>query len=356
MKIGFDAKRYFHNHTGLGNYSRDLVDAMIQKHQDDRFFLFDKHPEIDHLPFNVIAVAPQSNIQLMWREWGIRHDIKRYMLDVYHGLSNELPYGKWRTKVKKVVTIHDVIFRHFPEHYKSFDRSIYHKKTQHAIDVADVIVSTSHTTAKDLIQLYHADEKKLHVVYQTCGDQHRLNYDVQDINLFKSRKRLPERFILYVSSFQKRKNHLALLQAFAACKGDAGKLVLAGKSGETLQEVKQFIQDNGLEQYVIILNDIGQAELPLLYRSATGFVYPSMIEGFGIPLVEAANAGLPMAVNDIAIFNELASPQSIKFKADDVLSFSTALKSLSRMEHLDYTEFLKSFDPIHCSEEVYKLY
>ncbi len=356
MKIGFDAKRYFHNHTGLGNYSRDLVNTMIQKHQDDHFFLFDKHPEIDHLPFNTIAVAPQSNIQLMWREWGMRHDIKRYMLDVFHGLSNELPYGKWRTNVKKVVTIHDVIFRHYPEHYNSIDRGIYHKKTQHAIDVADVIVSTSQTTAKDLIELYHADEQKVHVVYQTCGDPHRLNYAIQDINLFRSKLLLPERFILYVSSFQKRKNHLALLKAFVACKGEVGKLVLAGKSGETLKDVKQFIQENRLEHSVLILTDIGQAELPLLYRSASGFVYPSMIEGFGIPLVEAANAGLPMAVNDIPIFNELASEKSIKFKADDVSDFASALKSLSRMERLDYSEFLKSFDPISCSEEVYKLY
>lgn len=343
MKIGFDAKRYFHNQTGLGNYSRDLVDGIIRLHPEHHYFLFDKSPTHLEFPSNVIAAVPYGS-KLLWRERGIIKEFKRFNIDLYHGLSNELPYGKWPSGIKKIVTIHDVIFRHFPEHYAFTDRLIYHKKTEHAIEIADVIVATSKATADDLISLYGANENKIKVVYQTCGSAFTIQQTSSEIELFKSRNRLPSEFILYVSSFQTRKHHLALLKAFHAAKSSNLKLVLAGRKGETMHDVNSFIKSNGLDNQVLILNDLSAAELPLLYRSAQSFVYPSMIEGFGIPLIEAAHSGLPMLVNDVAIFRELAPPGSLIHDVNDAEGFSKQLQLLSKMPKSDYTQFLKAFD------------
>lgn len=356
MHIGFDAKRYFHNRTGLGNYSRDLINTLIHQHPDDRFFLYDKKPYIENLPGNVIAVPPLNGGGFLWKEWRIQAEIKRYQLDVFHGLSNELPFGKWPERIKKIVSIHDVIFRHYPEQYALIDRNIYHFKTKHAIAIADVIVATSYATAEDLQQFYKADASKIKVVYQTCGEQHRASYTDAEISAFSRAYRLPEKFMVYVSSFQTRKNHLALLKAFKECKGQAGKLVLAGKPGNALSKVKDFIRENHLQDQVAVLTDVSRKELPLLYLAASGFVYPSLIEGFGIPLIEAANAGLPMAVNNIAVFNELSPEGSIKFDSANVLEFSKALIELSKRQKSDYTNFLQAFNPLVSAESVYGLY
>lgn len=355
MHIGFDAKRYFHNRTGLGNYSRDLINTLLQQHPEDRFFLYDKRPDIKNLPSNTIAVPP-LNGGWLWRERGIQSEIKRYQLDVFHGLSNELPFGKWPARVKKIVTIHDVIFRHFPEHYALLDRSIYHYKTKHALKIADVVVATSYATAKDLEQFYQVDPNKIHVVYQTCGQQHRHNYSASQVADIAIKYRLPETFLLYVSSFQTRKNHLALLKAFVQNKEQRSTLVLAGKPGNTLNEVKQFVSEYGLQDRVRLITDVASDELPLLYRAASGFVYPSMIEGFGIPLIEAAYANLPIAYNDIPVFRELAPEGSLAFDANDTKNFASVLMALESQAKRSYDSALQIFDPLKSAESIYQLY
>ena len=113
MRIGFDAKRYFHNYSGLGNYSRDLVDTLISRHTEDKFFLFDSNPPHLEFPSNTIAVVPTA-ASIFWRLRGIRKEIDLHKLDIYHGLSNEIPFGLKYVPVRKIVTIHDVIFKDFP--------------------------------------------------------------------------------------------------------------------------------------------------------------------------------------------------------------------------------------------------
>lgn len=359
MNIGYDAKRYFHNRTGLGNYSRDLVDTMVRLHPEDSFFLFDSKPEIDSLPRNVIAVPPSGGGELMakmlWRPYLIRKDMAKYRLDVYHGLSNELPFGKFPLGIKKIVTVHDVIFNAFPKHYPLIDRWIYTRKTAHSVKVADVVVCTSHATANDLIRYYKVDSSKIEVVYQTCGAGHRMAYEASNIQEFRNEHQIPEDSLLYLSSFQTRKNHIQLLKAYRQYKGNL-KLVLAGKPGETLKMCRDFIADNRLDHKVKILENLQNSDLPLLYRSVQAFVYPSVIEGFGIPLIEAANAGLPMAVNDVPIFRELAPEGSLYFNASDEHGFARSLEALSERGRQDYSIYLEQFKPEVADENMYRLY
>ncbi len=360
MKIGYDAKRYFHNKTGLGNYSRDLVNTVIAAHPEDQFFLFDSKPTIEGLAPNTIAIPPGNGIpflstSFLWRPYFMRREMAKYMLNVFHGLSNELPWGKYPAGIKKIVTIHDVIFKHYPDHYQAFDRFVYDKKTAHAVKIADRIIATSRATADDLMRFYKVDASKLHVVYQSCGEGHRQTYADDVITSFRNKHQIPENSFLYLSSFQTRKNHLQLLKAYALYKGPY-KLVLAGKPGETLKACKQFINDHHLVNKVVILEGLENRDLPLLYRSCAAFVYPSLIEGFGIPLIEAAQASLPIAVNDIAIFRELAPAGSLFFKADDVQGFARQLEALSRMPKSVYNLFLKGLDPVDQAHTVYEIY
>lgn len=344
MNIGFDAKRYFHNNTGLGNYSRDLVNALCRQFPEHHYFLFDKHPDHTSLPENAQAITPGGN-SILWRSRGIVSDITKQNLDLFHGLSNELPYGKLPANIQKVVTIHDVIFRHFPKHYKFTDRFIYHRKTTHAATIADKIIATSKATAADLMEYYGIAENKLHVVYQTCGPLHWHEYSDQTVNTFRKEKQLEHRFILYVSSFQQRKNHLQLLKALNDCSDKNIYLVLAGRKGETYESCVEYIASHKLQNRVTLLTDLGAKELPLLYRSAQSFIYPSMTEGFGIPLLEAACAGLPMAVNDIPVFREILPSQGLLFDIRQHASLTEILPVLYKHNKQDYSNYLKNFTP-----------
>jgi glycosyltransferase involved in cell wall biosynthesis len=355
MNIGFDAKRYFHNYTGLGNYSRDLIDTLCRRFADDKYFLFDKRPSTIDLPANTIAVVPLGN-KVLWREAGVLKDVKRFRLDVFHGLSNELPWGKWPSHTRKIVTIHDVIFELYPSHYATIDRYIYRKKTAHAIKTADIIIATSQATAKDLVNLYQANENKISVIYQTCGQPHWKPYEASAITAYQSRRQLKQPFMLYVSSFQTRKNHLTLLKAFKLLTDKNTRLVLAGKTGETYKECTQFVKDNQLENRVVLLTDISNAELPLLYRCAQSFIYPSMIEGFGIPLIEAACAGLPIAASDIPVFKEIAPGGTLFFNFNDPEEISSAMRQLIDRGKEDHSLHLKVFTPEFAAGKMMEIY
>jgi glycosyltransferase involved in cell wall biosynthesis len=355
MNIGFDAKRYFHNQSGLGNYSRDLVNSLIKLQPKNKYYLFDPSPSTLNLPPNTIAVVPQNN-SMFWRIKGIQKDIELHKIDIFHGLSNELPFGKWPSMTKKVVSIHDVIFKIFPNHYSVLDREIYHQKTKHALQIADKIVATSQSTAADLIKYYGLSDDKVNVIYQTCGEGHWKTYSQESLNSFAFNKRLPLKFTLYVSSFQTRKNHLQLLKGLKESGLKDINLVLAGKRGETLELCKQYIDDNGLGKQVLILNDLQNSELPMLYRCASSFIYPSMVEGFGIPLIEAACAGLPLAVNDISVFRELAPASALKFDSNDVNSIVESILLLNKMDKLDYGVYLEKFKTEYASEQMNALY
>lgn len=355
MRVGFDAKRYFHNQSGLGNYSRDLVDTLIQQYPETKFLLLDK-PNLYNL-YQQNGKQYTNNAGLLWRLHGILNDIKQLKLDVFHGLSNELPYGKWPSNTQKVVTIHDVIYQLFPKQYGFIDRTIYHQKTKHAIAIADTIIATSKATAKDIISLYQADEKKVKVVYQTCGKAHWQSYTEQQILNFKQQNNLDFPFLLYVSSFQQRKNHLTLIRAFSLLKYKNIKLVLAGRKGDTFNACKKLIEELKLQHQILLLTDVESAELPLLYRSAKGFVYPSMVEGFGIPLLEAACAGLPLAVNDIPVFREIAPPNTLYFNLGDITSITNALQNLIDINMLqDNSQYLEKFTALNQAKQMNNIY
>lgn len=355
MKIGFDAKRYFHNNSGLGNYSRDLLNTMFSEHAENEYYLFDKHPSsIDLLP-NTHLVMPKGN-GLLWREYKVVKQINALKLGTYHGLSNELPFGRWNKNVKKIVTVHDAIFKRFPADYPMLDRWIYDKKTAHALKIADVVIATSHVTAQDLDFYYRFDTNKIKVIYQSCGPEFQNDISESVLNEFKVKHKLDSNFLLYVSSFQTRKQHLLLLKAFSQLKDEKIDLVLSGREGETLISCQAFVKDNGLENRVRFFTDLSATDLAKLYRSAKGFVYPSKIEGFGIPLIEAAHASLPILVNDVPIFNELSPPNSLSVKVDETNQFAQQLKALLDMPKQDYSKYLVQFDARKAMESTISLY
>ncbi len=308
MNIGFDAKRYFNNRTGLGNYSRSVVDALLKNNPENRYVLFAPGQEGRKIEPGLDVAETRSKGSL-WRFMGMRNDLIKQGIQVYHGLSNEIPVGLAGSGIKTVVTIHDLIFKRFPGYYRFADRWIYNVKTSYAVRYADIIVAASQTTANDLHLFCKVDSSRIKVVYQPVAPCWYEKADAPPVN---------HPYVLYVSSFTQRKNHGTLIEAFAKIQKQTDlHLVLAGADGETLEKCRSFVQSEKLADRVHFFVDCGFSTLHSLVYGASLVVNCSFFEGFGIPLAEAAVCGKPMAVSGIPVFKEIAGKAARYFKPNN---------------------------------------
>lgn len=339
MKVGFDAKRAFSNFTGLGNYSRSTLKVLAEHHPEHSYYLYNPTvPNENQIRFLDLPHHADVHIRIpksffyelfssAWRRFGILKDIKKDELDIYHGLSHELPMGIERVGIKTVVTIHDLIFLRFPEYYKVADRKIYEAKFRHACDVADVIVAISEQTKKDIIHFFKIDERKIKVIYQSCAPEFNGQLNEQLIREIKNKYHLPERFILTVGTIEKRKNALLIVKALQKIEKEV-MLVIIGRATTYTDEIKTYAEVHGLGNRIIFLHKIPFEELPSFYHLANVFAYPSRYEGFGIPIIEALQCGTPVVAAKGSCLEEAGGPSSIYINADDANAMAESVNTL----------------------------
>lgn len=331
MNIGFDAKRAFNNAAGLGNFSRSTITALANQYPEDRLFLF--HPgnknSLFTAPENSTEIKPKNLawqiLKNVWRSFQISKLARELNLDIYHGLSHELPSGIEKTGIKSVVTIHDLIYLRYPNFFLKIDRNIYDFKFRQACRVADRIHAISEQTKRDLIQFFSIPEEKIEVIYQTVNT---LFFEVcaeyQKIAIRK-KYQLPEEFILTVGTIEPRKNLMNLLKGMVSEKINI-PLVVVGKSTGYKQRARSFIQEN--RQQVTFLHGIKDAELAVLYQSATAMIYPSLFEGFGLPVAEAQASGCPVITSNTSSLPEAGGDAAIYVNPENPKEIGQAIKSL----------------------------
>lgn len=316
MKIGFDAKRIFHNRTGLGNYSRDLVRIMASFFPKNNYLLYNpkQGKEIHfNLPSEQVKeVRPNKAIcrffYNLWRQFFIIEDLKKDQIQIFHGLTGEIPYGLKKAGIKSVVTIHDLIFMRYPRFYSFFDRNIHRIKARYAVENADVVVAVSQQTKDDIIAYFNIEPEKIRVIYQGCHDVFKQSFSLEDRERVIQKFHLPEKYILNVGTIEARKN---ILTGVKAIKDLDTHLVIVGSETAYAKEVRTYISENNLSSKVTFLKGVSTQELAMLYQSAILFIYPSLFEGFGIPIVEALFSGIPVISSEGGCFAEAGGPSSI---------------------------------------------
>ena len=314
MNIGFDAKRLFNNTTGLGNYSRTLVRNLKAFYPSNEYHLFTpkikQNPQTEpFLTGDYIVHQPQNMPGWLWRSSFVKNDIIKSNIDVFHGLSHELPMGIHKTGICTVVTIHDLIYKFHPEDFPWIDRKIYDYKFKYACEKADRIIAISESTKSDLIMHYGVDSERISVIYQTCNDAFKTGVTEDIISQNLAKYHLPEQFILYVGTINKRKNLLSVVKAMHLLKGKINMpLVVVGDGKEYKQTVLDYIKEHGLESLVLFAPYIQNTDLPALYHRAKIFVYPSKYEGFGIPIIEALYCRTPVITSRLSSLPEAAGP------------------------------------------------
>jgi len=331
MRIGYDAKRAFLNRTGLGNYSRWLIRSMASYYPENSYYLYT--PKVDtgnKIDFpgdlkNTITVLPKRKaFTSLWRSLGIVNNLERDHIELYHGLSHELPVGIAKKGIKSVVTIHDLIFMRFPEYFGTISRAIYGAKVKYACRVADKIVAISERTKKDLVELLNVPADKITVIYQGCDDSFKSVASDSQKRSILEKYNLPSEFILSVGTIEKRKNLLQVIQAMPGLNGRI-KLVVIGRETDYAGQVKQAAADLNLKDEVIFLKGVPFADLPVIYQLAKVFVYPSRYEGFGIPVLEALCSGTPVIAATGSCLEEAGGPDSLYVDPDDANGLAAKL-------------------------------
>ena len=322
MNIGFDAKRAYHNQTGLGHYSRTLVQSLAVHFPEHQYFMFNPRPSklFSFEQFqNVKEVLPSrflyKKLASMWRSNWVKNDLLTHNIDIYHGLSHEIPLNIHRTKIKSVVTIHDLIHERYPHQYSKIDRRIYTQKFKYACEHADVVIAISEQTKQDIIEFYKTDASKIKVCYQSCNEAFGKQIDDAEKQRVKRLYNLPDAFFLSVGSIIERKNLLGICKAINSIKHQLNiPLVVIGSGGAYKETVQSYIQQNGLNNHIIFLSDNSTAkaspafqnasDFPAIYQQAKAMIYPSFFEGFGIPVLEALWSRIPVVTSGISCLPE----------------------------------------------------
>ena len=346
MNIGFDAKRAAQNRTGLGNYSRFVIRILSEKFAGNQYHLYTPKPhrmpylqEIPTLKHLFLHFPPQgiwSRLRSLWRVWGITKDIKKDGIHIFHGLSNELPLNIGTPEQRKmkagdkgckyIVTVHDLIFIHTPQYYHWIDRQIYNFKFRRACLCADRVIAVSEYTKQEIMHYYHTPESKIDVVYQGCDPVFSQKIEEGKLQEVKARYQLPDKFVLYVGSIEERKNLMLVAKAMAELNRRAAIHVVAvGRRTAYVDQIQDFLKAQGIDHLFHFYHQVPYADLPSFYKWASTFAYPSRIEGFGIPLLEAISSGVPAIGCTGSCLEEAGGPNSIYVNPDDAKGMADAI-------------------------------
>ncbi len=358
MKIGFDGKRAAQNRTGLGNYSRFVARIMAEQMPENEYRLYVPNERRTQFLGEIPAVAampvttPQGawrHFRSAWRSWGVADSLRRDGIELYHGLSNELPLNIKSAGCRSVVTIHDLIFLRNPEYYKPVDRWIYNQKFRRACLDADRIVAVSEFTKRDIIRYYSIDEAKIDVVYQGCDKAFGEPIGRDRLEEVRRKYGLPESYVLYVGSIEERKNVGLIIEALRgeAERGLPFHLVTVGRSTPYCERQKEGVERLGLGAYCHFFHTVPFADLPSLYRMASVFVYPSRIEGFGIPLLEAITSGVPAIGCTGSCLEEAGGEDSIYVDPDDASGLGESIARLMADKAMRQSMIEKGRDYAH---------
>lgn len=371
LNIGFDAKRAFQNRTGLGNYSRTLIRSLAEFYPEHQYYLFaPKQKPLFQPTDDMRTILPQKALHRLlrpvWRGRWIVDDLQQHHIDLYHGLSAELPAGIHKTGIKSVVTMHDLIFERYPKQYNPIDVFTYRNKAQYACGFADKVIAISEQTKRDLMEFYHTPEGRITVAYQSCDVSFLQQHPPAEILQMLQRYQLPQQYFLYVGSVIERKNLLGIAQAMRILKGKLDvPLIVLGDGGKYKEQVKKYLQQEGMEKQVIWLNEVTKfafRDLPMLYQGATALLYPSIFEGFGIPILEALWSRTPVITSqgscfletggDAALYIDPYQPAAIADAMERVTG-DTALADGMRQRGLIHAQ---KFTVDKCAAEVMKVY
>ena len=349
--IYVDASPAVHLKAGLGRYAEDLIGAL--KAQGVPLTAF-YHDAAKARPSPLIKSLPQLATAQTPYPWRLRALIAQLLglsqddlfekakykrqktespslpisssLHLFHATEHLLPRFK---KTKSVFTLHDLIFKFFPQHHLPRNRIFLSLAMPLFLRRADAIICVSEHTQRDAIKLYQIDEAKTRVIYEGVHPRFKPVTDVQVLQRAKERYNLPDKFILAVGTIEPRKNLITLFEAFKSLIANSQwpdlAVIVVGKQGWLFEETFRAVHERGLTGRVKFPGFVADEDLPAVYSLAKAFAFPSVYEGFGFPPLEAMACGTPVVCSNASSLPELVGQAAILVSPSDADAWAMAL-------------------------------
>jgi glycosyltransferase involved in cell wall biosynthesis len=280
-------------------------------------------------------------------------------VELFHGLTGEIPVGIRKLKIPVVVTIHDLIFLRYPKFYTFFDYKIHSMKSRYAVNNSDIVVVVSEQTRRDVIDFYGVSPEKVKVIYQGCQDVFSERFSREEIKTTLSKHGLPDNYILNVGTIEERKN---ILKGIMAIKETNYNMVIVGSETKYTQLIKEYIVANKMDSRVFFPKKIPSHELAMIYQGASLFLYPSLFEGFGIPIIEALYSGTPVITTVGGCFSEAGGPFSKYVDPENVEDIRVMIEEVHNNEPLrtemivEGEKYVQRFNTEYIGKSVNDLY
>lgn len=312
MKIGIDINAVIFDSSGFGRYTYNLVKNILRLDRKNEYVLYANFVRKNSLRRKIIEQMVRdsgakrvkikvSRLPARYREWlfGLPIEASRILpekIDLY--FAPHFAGVPRRGNFKKIVAIHDLVFMHFPAHRGERLSNFYLKRTEQAIDQADQIVAVSASTKKDLVDLLAVPAKKIQVVYEGVDKAFFAKNLKDDPRAHLARYFDPStKYFLCVGTIEPRKNLILAVKAFCLLPREIQKkykLVFVGPNGWNSSPLEKAIKNHNLTDRVIFTGFVLDEDLSYIYKEASLFIYPSLYEGFGLPILEALAAGAPV--------------------------------------------------------------
>jgi glycosyltransferase involved in cell wall biosynthesis len=325
--------------AGVSRYSEALVRELPNVGPEEEYVVFTGgarppasrgfDPGIEWVHSRLPTARPEARI--LWEQTVGMTIARRYRLDLIHAPVNVTPLV---SGAPRVVTIHDLAFHLYPEQYPGAKQRYLRLMTRLSVQRAARVIAVSEATRQDVIRHYGAASEKVVTVPNGVSDDYR-PLPAEQVAAFRAANGLPERFILFVGTLQPRKNLETLLRAYARVVDEIGwELVVAGATGWAYDPIFETARALGLAERVRFAGYVPGEELPLWYNAAGMFVYPSLYEGFGLPLLEAMACGTPVIAANTSSLPEVVGDAGLLVDPRDVEAMAQALRSLAESESL----------------------
>lgn len=330
VKIGVNAAMLIAAKTGIGHYVASLLEALSEVDTENEYYLYAPRP------FNVpnlkesfkVRVIPARHT-LWWSQKMLPQALVEDKIELFWGGNYSLPL--WPEHIKKVVTIHDFVYFRYPKtlpfriniHLRTA-MPLYLRKAHH-------VLADSHNTAEDLQQIYGFPEHRITVAHLAARPEFFQETEEKRVEEVLSRYNLSRGYMLFVGTVEPRKGVDTILKALAAYKKKTGsrvQLVIVGQTGWKVKEIPGLVQQLSLQESVRFLDYVETAELPQLYKGASLFVYPSLYEGFGLPVLEAMASGVPVITSNTSSLPEVAGEAAIYVDPGDVQGLCTQMEKV----------------------------
>jgi len=326
MRIGLDIRPFLREETGVGIYFKNLLFYLSNIDEENEYYLFSSSFKERFSPENIPQFKrmhfrdfkfPVKAVNFFWRRfcWPPLDKFFNVSLDLTHS-PNPLILP---TKGKKVITVHDLFFMDFPYSVDRETRKSFNRLIESSLHRADGVVAVSRHTRHRLLERFSLDKKKVKVIYHGIDPDFWENVSSFELKKIKTNYHLPSYFLLFVGAMEERKNLINLLQALKIIHGSYKKvpLVIAGPKGHGYKKMLEKIDELGIESWVFFTGYLEKQQLRGLYRLASLFVFPSLCEGFGLPLLEAMASGLPIVSSERPALPEVAAEGALYFKPEE---------------------------------------